>query len=63
MTEVTEEHLGFRTGITDETGEAWLEVYVKAELEGECEKQRHIIKKLMCFKAHLSGNFMLYRIF
>lgn len=42
MTKVTKEQLGFRTDIIDETGVAWLEIYVKAKLAGECEEQRHM---------------------
>lgn len=44
-TKVTEEQLGFRTDITDETGVACLEIYVKVKLSGDCEEQRHVIKK------------------
>lgn len=62
MTKVTKEQLGFRTGIIDETGVAWLEIYVKAKLAGECEEQRHMKKKKKATtrfnKADLSGNFM-----
>lgn len=51
MTKVTEEQLVFRTGVTDETRVAWLEIDVKAKLAGECEEQRHIIKKSTCNEA------------
>lgn len=63
MTKVTEEQLGFRTGITDEAGVAWLGICMKDKLAGECEKQRHVKKSMYSNKADLSDYFMIYNRF
>lgn len=44
-------------------GVAWLEIYVKVKLSGDCEEQRHVIKKSMCFNKDLNGKFTLQRVY